>query len=224
MNDHLAKPIEKDELFRVISEYFTTQNTHKKDEENHLNDTPSINGIDLDDVMASFSYNKQTVYEMYVKFAEHYKNIQTDLAMLSDDKKSLHEYVHKLKGVSGNLKIKNVFDLSKKIHDESKFEYISELIEQIQEVSADIEKYILPLVQNYGEYKELSTDELNIRITTIIKSLEQYDYIEPSTISELLYAIKDLTSNEKLDTIKNSFENGENEELIDILQQIQRGL
>jgi CheY-like chemotaxis protein len=220
MNAHLAKPIDREELQHLVNEYFDTTDLEKI-ESKKIDDLPKIEGIKLDDIVSQFGDDRHSVYSMYTKFANEYKNIDKTLKDIKNNSQEYEKYIHKLKGVSGNLKIEEVYNLSRKIYDDGKNELIDELIESTKNISQEIEKNISPLLENINEKTiEISKDELKEKITTLSQDLENYEYIKQSRVDEILTLLKNKIKDDKLTTLEYYFKEEDNEMLVESFEEI----
>ena len=75
---------------------------------------------------------------MYENFIKSIKDIDKDLAS-GENRKEYLEYLHKLKGVSGNLSYSRSFETSKKIYDNKELSFTNHLIEITKNICENIE-------------------------------------------------------------------------------------
>lgn len=137
MNDHIAKPIDNNDLFNVISSYFEIiENEVKKNnvkepmlkQNNNKNLYKEIvNHLDED-------IDEDTIKMILTIFKDDYINLHEKIDTL--DKKSFDSYVHKLKGSAGNLGLNSIYDICKNIElDENNKELlVTKLKEEINKV------------------------------------------------------------------------------------------
>ena len=219
MNDHLTKPIIKKQLENTISKYLETkkENTLQK---SHQKNLPTLEGIDLDKVVENFGGDIQAALLLYEKFVKNYQNIDKDIKNLQDDSKEFEQYIHKLKCVSGNLQIKNVFDLAKQIHDEHNYSFRDELIKATQDLCEKIKTTLIPLI----ETKQIDTKELKELIISMIKDLENYEYIKTATITKLINGLKDSIDYDQIKILQQGFDESDNDLLVEKLNSILENL
>ncbi|MDN5128605.1 PAS domain S-box protein [Aliarcobacter butzleri] len=219
MNDHLTKPIIKKQLQNTISKYLETkkENTLQK---SHQKNLPTLESIDLDKVVENFGGDIQAALLLYEKFVKNYQNIDKDIKNLQDDSKEFEQYIHKLKGVSGNLQIKNVFDLAKQIHDEHNYSFRDELIKATQDLCEKIKTTLIPLI----ETKQIDTKELKELIISMIKDLENYEYIKTATITKLINGLKDSIDHDQIEILQQGFYESDNDLLVEKLNSILENL
>ena len=127
MQSHLTKPIERKELFELISSYFETE-TWIENLGEHGEELISLASVDVTALYHSINRNKEMTYDLLRRFA---MDLRQELATLDDqlnDIAALKAYMHRLKGASSNLKIFALTDLAQ--HYESLLEHGRSLSEQ----------------------------------------------------------------------------------------------
>ena len=131
MNDHLAKPIEPNELFNVLEKWLPLQTSRPdlaaRDSMNGDDDAPamiseptsplsgtsseadglpeSLPGFDLDAGLNRLQGNRKLYRKLLLDFGNTYRNASADIqsALNSGDLKQVHSSVHNIKGLAGNL-------------------------------------------------------------------------------------------------------------------------
>lgn len=222
MNNHLAKPLIRSELESILKQYFEMELI-----DNKLNksNTIFIKGINISSVIENYNTDINDIYRMYEKFYKEYKDIDKDLASLKNSEKEYFEYLHKLKGVSGNLHIQEVFETSKKIYDNKELSFSNHLIEITKNICENIESSILPILKSsQKDIKTLDLKELKNGIEKLIVDLKDYEYISSEKIGLLLDNLKTLLPKKDIDLLNKSFEKSDNEIVISLLENILKGL
>ncbi|MFY9100544.1 response regulator [Aliarcobacter cryaerophilus] len=222
MNNHLAKPLIRSELESILKQYFEMELI-----DNKLNKSSTIfiKGINISSVIENYNTDINDIYRMYEKFYKEYKDIDKDLASLKNSEKEYFEYLHKLKGVSGNLHIQEVFETSKKIYDNKELSFSNHLIEITKNICENIESSILPILKSsQKDIKTLDLKELKNGIEKLIVDLKDYEYISSEKIGLLLDNLKTLLSKKDIDLLNKSFEKNDNETVISLLENILKGL
>lgn len=222
MNNHLAKPLIRSELESILKQYFEMEFI-----DNKLNksNTIFIKGINISSVIENYNTDINDIYRMYEKFYKEYKDIDKDLASLKNSEKEYFEYLHKLKGVSGNLHIQEVFETSKKIYDNKELSFSNHLIEITKNICENIESSILPILKSsQKDIKTLDLKELKNGIEKLIVDLKDYEYISSEKIGLLLDNLKTLLPKKDIDLLNKSFEKNDNETVISLLENILKGL
>ena len=222
MNNHLAKPLIRSELESILKQYFEMELI-----DNKLNksNTIFIKGINISSVIENYNTDINDIYRMYEKFYKEYKDIDKDLASLKNSEKEYFEYLHKLKGVSGNLHIQEVFETSKKIYDNKELSFSNHLIEITKNICENIESSILPILKSsQKDIKTLDLKELKNGIEKLIVDLKDYEYISSEKIGLLLDNLKTLLPKKDIDLLNKSFEKNDNETVISLLENILKDL
>ncbi|MCT7513487.1 response regulator [Aliarcobacter cryaerophilus] len=218
MNNHLAKPLIRSELESILKQYFEMESI-----DNKLNKSSTIfiKGINISSVIENYNTDINDIYRMYEKFYKEYKDIDKDLVSLKNSEKEYFEYLHKLKGVSGNLHIQEVFETSKKIYDNKELSFSNHLIEITKNICENIESSILPILKSsQKDMKILDLKELKNGIEKLIVDLKDYEYISSEKIGLLLDNLKTLLPKKDIDLLNKSFEKSDNETVISLLENI----
>jgi PAS domain S-box-containing protein len=219
MDDHLSKPIVRQRLQEVVERYFETQSI-QKDKQPESENLPKVEGIDFDSVLEMVNGEHSTLVAMYERFVREYSDIEK-IQNLSRDSDEFVKYIHKLKGVSGNLKIDEVFKLASKINNEAKVELTDQLIETTRKVCQNIQTQILPALNNTSEeFGEIEDDELKDMIYGIITDMKNYIFIKSSRVSNLLGALKARLDQEQIRSLQKGFDDIDNERVIKELNKV----
>ncbi|MCT7483991.1 response regulator [Aliarcobacter cryaerophilus] len=222
MNNHLAKPLIRSELESILKQYFEMESI---DNELNKSSVIFIKGINISSVIENYNTDINDIYRMYEKFYKEYKDIDQDLESLKNSEKEYFEYLHKLKGVSGNLHIQEVFETSKKIYDNKELSFTNHLIEITKNICENIESSILPILKSsQKDIKSLDLKELKNGIEKLIVDLKDYEYISSEKIGLLLDNLKTLLPKKDIDLLNKSFEKSDNETVISLLENILKDL
>jgi signal transduction histidine kinase/DNA-binding response OmpR family regulator len=220
MQEHLAKPIDFDELFRVITSYLP--NLISMDNTKVENVYAVNNHIDFDELLNRVGSEK-LANELLKKFADSYKDYETDLRD-SFETENFGKNIHKLKGVSGNLALKVLYRISIEIEQESvtnrKKELLDELIMELNEVITTISN-INDLDENLveeGLSYEIPNVILNIKET--IEILKESRFLNNKETDELFNQVLQLKDKSIASEIKENINSLEYEKAIIILEKI----
>jgi len=187
MNEHLAKPIDVHELKKVIIKYL---------ENNFIAVEESVQGINLEDLFARFSNDKNLAYKTLVGFSKDKNDIVQIIDSLNPDSKEFDKFIHNLKGISGNLSLYNVFKCCNEIYRtndlEDKIKLLPNLKESLTVVLKAIDENIVPKLQNNNETKQYTKNELLSNIETIAKEIEVRRFIEQERVDMLINQVKEL--------------------------------
>jgi len=123
MNDHLSKPIEPDALFATLLRWTHPRKGQASSVEGKpekpLDDVtlPEIDGIDTAGALERVAGNKRLYRELLVGFAnkQHALTSQTSAAIESGDHKLAERIVHTVKGVAGNIGLRELFQVAEKL-------------------------------------------------------------------------------------------------------------
>ncbi|WP_373035816.1 PAS domain S-box protein [Sulfurimonas sp.] len=206
MSAHLAKPIEKDELFRVLSQYIKPKklNTDVLKREESADHSIQFYGIDLEELKHRIGEKPKIIKQMVLNFCRQYEDVEVLFDISKIDSDEFESAIHSLKGVSGNLALKEVYLLAKEIHDASDVEIREELttrliallkntvenlkiqLEKVDDTVSDKEykkedvlKYIKDMEKNIRHFRVITQDK--------IKQLEEMlvRYVDEKTVKEL---------------------------------------
>lgn len=222
MNEHLAKPIIKKDLEAVVSKYFQTKESDTVEErvQEEVN-LPKINGVDLSAVLELMHGDIQNMLHLYEKFAKEYLLIDTVLRGYPLGSQEYIDYIHKLKGVSGNLQIDAVYKLSKELLIEPKVDVTEELIEKTKDVCDAISTKLSPISESLTQSTSTrSTEELKSMIEELLEDIQEYRYIKETRVVALLNSLKTEVEEETLELISQGFEDDNDELLLQELQNI----
>lgn len=229
MNEHLAKPIELKKLEKLISKYFKVEKVLKdvkKIKEEKSNNSLSIYGLDIKKTVEFLGLEEEDILKMLERFSKTYFNIKKDLKDIDKESMEFSSYIHKLRGVSGNLQINEVYSLSSYIEENSSSlnidEKINNLIIEVQKSCESINHKVLPLLKK--EKVILKNEELHESIDSIIYDLENYNFIKKDRIIDIYNyfeeKLKQTSHFVLLEKMIKSFENNEYEQLEEILKKL----
>lgn len=119
MQEHLSKPIDFDELVKTICLYLPDLINREKKQISETN--LLLKHLDIDELLKRIG-SEDLANELLEKFALTYKDFGRDLINKFDDKDAFFKDIHKLKGVSGNLALKILYNKCVKIEEETNIE------------------------------------------------------------------------------------------------------
>jgi signal transduction histidine kinase/CheY-like chemotaxis protein len=116
MNDHVSKPIDPDTLYAAVMRWVKPRRSQrpeppaKKIEAASPEALPDIQGVGLADGLRRVGGNARLYRELLVKFAAKNADagLQISAALQGEDRKMAERIAHTVKGVAGNLGIKQV--------------------------------------------------------------------------------------------------------------------
>ncbi len=140
---HLAKPIDQNELIKTLISFIKPKvDIHKpkkvvetnKKNESELNE---LYGVDLEELKSRVVDNPDVIKKIILSFCDNYKDVDKMLDIEDVDSDEFKRVIHSLKGVSGNVSLKDIYHLSKEIHDcndlDKKRELSPKLVEMVKE-------------------------------------------------------------------------------------------
>ncbi|MET0052231.1 MAG: PAS domain S-box protein [Candidatus Thiodiazotropha sp.] len=206
MNQHIAKPIDLRELTRVISEYFELLDVTQE-----LMAFPQqsvhLDCADLEGVMSMINKGVYTVYDMYDNFKNNYRDT-LDTLDLPRESKAFGNYIHRLKGVSGNLRIHKIHNLTRSIESGVTIEAdIAALKTEMRRVLDKIEEKLSPELQTIVDTANDAPPE--ILLAQILADVRQTSYIPSEKITSLVHSLEtviDQETREKLLKFYDSFD------------------
>jgi len=223
MDGHIAKPIDKEALEGVLEHYFESQ---------WLTTTPSAStlppiqlyGINLTALLEDLPYEQ--VSTMLLKYAYSYGDFAQKLDGMPHDSQEFAQYIHKLKGVSGNLKADKVYSLLLAIQRAKKSDKVA-LIEQLKKELSLVIASILDKISLFTQNKKkllLDTQSIQVRIANLIEDINANNFIQSAVVDALLDDLEDLIDNDQKELLKEAFLDYNYDTLKKILFEIKEGI
>lgn len=216
MNSHIAKPFNKKELFEILKQYFETKSEKKLEQTINL---PQIDGIDIGALKEQLGLKDEELFSMYKRFKENYSNFK-ELEKSTPHTKEFNEYLHKLKGVSGNLKINSIYNLTKEIYDKENIEKIPHLIKELNNICYEIDTKIIPLIKE--ESPNLSKNETLDLLNETLNAYENFEYVSPKKVDFILKSLKEIISKRDYTVLKDGLNNHMYESVVETLINIKK--
>ncbi|WP_368030868.1 response regulator [Arcobacter sp. s6] len=217
MQEHLAKPIDFDELFKVINKYLP--NLISIDTSINGKNYISNNHIDFDELLKRIG-NEKLANELLKKFESTYKDYDKELNE-NFQTEEFSKSIHKLKGVSGNLALKTLYKITSEIEQENiinkKRELLNQLIIELKEVMLMINEIENPKEDEIPLY-DLST--IIIDLKEIIQMLKESRFLNSENINKLCNQVIQLKNKFIANEIKDYLDSLEYEKAIVILEEI----
>jgi len=203
MNEHLSKPIQVNELYRIINTYISDKTTSVKEENNttYTNiEFPIVIHIDIATGMKYAGENQQLYLKMLTRFYDSYHDFNID--NISEDE--FKRTIHNLKSISASIGAIKVHRITKLIEESGHKELLSDLYEEIKNIIGDITT-ILNAINITSEYKTKITKQqenelfdslykaiVSKKINLCQKVIEDMEKYHLSTNKQLLFdKIKD---------------------------------
>ena len=133
--------------------------------------------------------------------------------------------VHALKGVSGNISLKEIYQLSKEIHDSNDLEIKKELIPKLSELlNKTLDRLSFDLKDKDDEVDalicEYKKEDVLERINETKSDLKHYKAIKHDRLEELINMLRKYTDKNQLKSLKTNITIYKYEEALDILEDI----
>ena len=224
MNDYLSKPLLLDEVEKILSKYLMIKKVSNNKKNIEVNKNISLIGINIEKMKISSGIEEEVIFKMLLNFSKMYIDIENDIKDLDINSNELSSYIHKLRGVSGNLQIEEIYNLSSYIEENSttydKKAKIDELIFKMKKIIESINVNIsLLIVRNKIIVKN---EELLKLINLIIYDIENYNFIKKDRVLNIYNSLENRIEISLLHEMIKSFENNDYETLEDILRKIKR--
>lgn len=183
MIEYISKPIDWDYLKTILQNYLETQYL-EEDANRQSANIHNIPYLNLYSSITRLQIHPLKYYHLLIEFKEKYKNIgNIDFS----DKQIKADYLHKLKGVVGNLKIDDIFDLIVTIESSNKESLIDDLIQKLQYKFESIDKYLVP---KYAlQQQAVNKDSLKIELASLIKDIDEFNIIRSQTVKKIILSL-----------------------------------
>jgi len=143
MNDHVAKPVDPDQLKATLVRWIGTHPDHKETQhpDRSTHDEPADNpvppaGIDIETALQRLGGNRRLLDTLLADFRRDFSHVVEEIrqAVAQDDLETARHTAHALKGVAGNLAATAVFDAARAVEDalrRAERERLDTLVEQL---------------------------------------------------------------------------------------------
>ena len=221
MNEHIAKPINIKELEDVISRYMEVEKIKKVLKDEALENI-KLDGIDIVHTINFLGLEKEDLYKMLVNFANSYKTFEDEINALDFTSEKFKSLIHKLRGVSGNLQINRVFELTSDIENNYDSSDINLKVENLciatKKVVKSIFEEINPLINE--EFTIMSEEKIKDSIDSILYDIENFNYIKKQRVEDIFHSLNNSYDIKDINRIIESFNNNNYEELDIVLRDI----
>jgi len=174
MNEHLSKPIDVKELYRILLKYIP-----KKVKLNHIQNKKELS----EDDMPNFEYIDKTIglqsvvnnKQLYIKLLKDFFNNYKDLDLNSLNEFDFKRTTHTVKGLSATLGFMSLYKITKDLDETQNKEYLdsfyielNKVLEELDKLKSDNHSNDKNIVKLKIDDKKLSLlyNELNIAIKT----------------------------------------------------------
>ncbi len=206
MNDHIAKPINVNQLFSTLSKWIKPAEPLQQHQRPALNMLsydivlPPITGLDTKKGLSIAQGNRRLYQRLLIKFRDNHRDFvhQFHDAVSNDNIEAAKHCAHTLKGVAGNLGAVKVqqaaFELEKNCGDNISnnkiMQLLSELEKQLVPLIADLEILQLPVAEIESDSKlakeTLDEEKFNLLLNQLCELLKQSDTAAVEVLEELI--------------------------------------
>ncbi|BBP42318.1 PAS domain-containing hybrid sensor histidine kinase/response regulator [Thiosulfativibrio zosterae] len=240
MNGHLAKPIDLNELIEVLKRYCQVSTLQKpaiqplasatpdSASKQALDDnTPKIAGLNLEALLSKVQ--TMTLVEKFLKlFIEQHQHLPEELKKLPIGSEDSQKQLHLLKGVTGNLCMDELHELTKQVYETTdpgfKEQHLPELLKQLQSMVEAVKAYLPTKQQAEAEPAQSNHHALSPHERSTIKGfidhLNNGEYLDAETIDGLIAVLKNQYGEEAADNIQHMIETFEYDTVIEALQSL----
>jgi|GEM_PF-1840313 len=222
MDGHIGKPIEIEELKEVLQKYLQIEPQPKVSTSIEVNETYA--GINLKELYSRVNQDKSLARKLLKDFLNNYSDFQKEVAIIKINSKAFESAMHTLKGISGNLALKDIYNYANDIYTSDDLEHKSKMLQPLlkamEQTKASINEY---LAQEQEEKIVVDTDNQSIlkSINSIYVELEASAFIPQEPIKHLLEQIKSLDEEKanQLEVYFDRFEYTKAKELLETLKE-----
>jgi polar amino acid transport system substrate-binding protein len=207
MNEHITKPIDWIKIEAVFKKYLDITYQEKRDQVNHAEqfdaeEVPqhqlsiTTENIDIEKIMEYHGIESCQMLNLLENFKNRYVNFSQKLEHLLEDKEALKEYIHTLKGLSGNLYMSRVYTLCQEIeactHQEECEKLFLDLRDAMEVLVKEIDQEILPNILCVQNSLLLTQDEVLKQIHSIIEDIDDFNVIGTQRMNEVIKSLEHL--------------------------------
>lgn len=233
MNAHLSKPIHKEELEVSLLEWIppihplqmVTKQRNPSDEMDEK--YPSIQGIDTKELIDRIGTDPQKMKRYLLYFVQEYGNLISKLDTIPDESEEFNTLIHTLKGASGNLSIKKVYEYASAI-EESKERAERKML--LSSLMGSLEEAVQAIENQYATEKaepdltRFSDEEIKHYILEILNDLKESRAISADRIEGLNTRLMGMDDSKRRDELIASLNAYRYDEAFEILTTIKGSL
>lgn len=213
MKDYISKPIDTDKLYKICKKWIKKENVSENSAVITQNEKLEFEGIDIELGLSRLMGNKKIYEKVIWAFVNEFKDaIKTlDIYYNNEDYKSLGEFIHTVKGASGNISAQDLYNTSLEIEKSIKGNNTvsKELFEKIKDEMSKVLKnrtYFEKKQKLINLNEELSfkdEKEIQILLRDLKNKLEMGDFQSEFIVEEIEKKLKGKSSKE-FETLKES--------------------
>jgi PAS domain S-box-containing protein len=191
MDDHLAKPIDLPELQKILQKYLKVSTHQQSNPSKSKKTTHGIISVDMDDFLERVNGNEELVKKLLIQFYENYKDIDKKLQQNDVESKEFDDTMHTLKGVSGNLSMPKLYELSKEVYENKEKSFREQKLPEVIACIQNVLKEVSGFNEEFAAQKEevLTKEQVLETIDTYIDKLKSSSFINDDELQRLYAAV-----------------------------------
>ncbi|TDT72338.1 PAS domain S-box-containing protein [Hypnocyclicus thermotrophus] len=222
MNDYITKPIDINVLFSIIKKW-TKKNILSNKNNINSEDVILENFNELNTKEAIQRLGSKPLYiKLLKKFAENNKDFSKniDRAIDNNNIKELKSFLHKQKGVIGNLGADEIYNKIIEVEQNLDKNFTEKELNIITTIKISLENLINKINTHFKKSEDIKSNNIiskkdfKEKLLKLKEKLEEYDSKAIDIIDSLNYNKKEIT------TLKSLLENYEYDEAIDIVNKL----
>jgi len=193
MNDHIAKPINVQNMFNTMANWIVPSNPDRVIESDIIEtyaegEFPVLPGIDTSRGLATCQGNQKLYRKLLSKFQDSMRDFkeQFQLAQDSKDSEAPARCVHSLKGVAGNIGATELYKAAQDLELACKQEQAEEHIKQLLQVVST-------------SLSELLDSLKTLELTDLSTETEQDEQLDTEKLKTLLLQLRELLEDDDAD-------------------------
>jgi len=231
MNAHLAKPIDKylltQTLLELIDKSDSLDNNLEVESTQELLDAKSkeFYGVDMEELKSRVGDNEAVIQQLVESFYTEYIDRENPFSIENVGTKELNDAVHALKGVSGNISLKEIYKLSKEIHDSDDLDVKKELVPKLSELlNVTLDRLSIDLTDENDDSDEIiysykKEDVINF-VQEFKSDLKHYKAIKNERLEELINMLRKYLDKNQLRDFKTDVTMYRYDEALNILEDV----
>lgn len=227
MDEHLSKPIDLTELDSILYKYFKQSDSVKEDTDTVKEGTSlQIDGIDIENLMSMLSNNEKMLKKVLAQFYDSYKDKVKEILESDLNSKEFDNMMHALKGVSGNLSMTKLFELSATVYENKSYEFrknsITQVTDELQRVLDELKIFIdkEQSLEKQQQDVEIDRDTFLDTIDLFIQKFSSGSFINDDESLELYNIVMNISDEQTADRLKECITMFEYKEAKDILIEV----
>lgn len=227
MNEHLSKPININELEKILKKYLeSSENIIEKKSIDDISFVFDIKGIDFKRLQNIYS-NKKRVLNILRIYSNSTKSTIKEIEDIEVKDKDFKSKIHLLKGTSANIGAFEVYELCVKIEQSENLEYLEKLRFELVNVVNDLIKNIDQKIDlDYTDFDEsIGKEQVLVLLKNIEEKINLSEFIEDEKRNLLINSLKKHLDNiEIISNLENQIDDFEYDDAIESIKKIKLAL